>query len=214
MKHTRQILITLLAAFLACTAGRAQVSGGRIVTVDMNRLFNEYYKTKASSEKLKQQADTYNREQDQLLAQFRKLSDELAKLQEDAEKPEYTEEVKAQKRKLVRDKLEEVKAKETEIQNYRRTHTELLQQATQRMRAGIVKEIQEVIAKEARDLGYLYVFDKSGHTLNGVPAILYVQDALDITDDILKVLNKGAPKPSGAEQSSPGTEPAKPAPKK
>lgn len=206
MKNTSRILLFVLVPLLASAVAHAQVSGGRIVTVDLNRIFNEYYKTKASSEKLKEQADTYNKEQDALMAQFRKLSDELAKLQEDVEKPEYTEEVKAQKRKQVRDKLDEIKAKEAEIQNYRRTHTELLQQATQRMRAGIIKEIQEVIAKEARDLGYLYVFDKSGHTLNGVPAIVYAQDALDITDDILKVLNKTAPKPAA--------EPARPAPKK
>jgi len=198
MNH-KLLAIVIIVAAAGGSAVRAQVSGGRIVTVDLNRVFNEYYKTKASSDKLKEQAETYNKEQDALLAQFRKLSDELAKLQEEQEKPEYTEEVKAQKRKQVREKLDEIKAKETEIQNYRRSHTELLQQATQRMRAGIIKEIQEVIAKEARDLGYLYVFDKSGNTLNGIPAIVYSQDSLDITEEILKVLNKNAPKPAPSD---------------
>jgi Skp family chaperone for outer membrane proteins len=191
----KPIAIAVTAALLALgVSAFAQVSGGRIVTVDLNRVFNEYYKTPASSAKLKETAETYNKEQDDLLASYRKLSDDLAKLQEDIEKPEYTDDVRAQKRKLVKDKLEEIKAKEAEIQNYRRSHTELLQQATARMRSGIVKEIQEVIAKEARDLGYLYVFDKSGTTLNGLPSIVYSQDALDITDDIIKVLNKNAPK--------------------
>jgi Skp family chaperone for outer membrane proteins len=203
--------ITAAAALVAFgSTAFAQVSGGRIVTVDLNRIFNEYYKTVSSSAKLKEQAETYNKEQDELLASFRKLSDELAKLQEDQEKPEYTEEVKAQKRKLVRDKLDEIKAKETEIQNYRRSHTDLLQQATQRMRSGIIKEIQEVVAKEARDLGYLYVFDKSGNTLNGVPTVVYSQDSLDITEDILKVLNKNAPKPATpAPPKTPAKEPEK-----
>jgi len=206
--------LNLIAVFTAALvvlgpAAFAQVSGGRIVTVDLNRIFNEYYKTASSSSKLKEQAETYNKEQDDLLAQFRKLSDELAKLQEDQEKPEYTEEVRVQKRKLVRDKLDEIKAKETEIQNYRRSHTDLLQQATQRMRTGIIKEIQEVVAKEARDLGYLYVFDKSGNTLNGVPTVVYSQDALDITEDILKVLNKNAPKPSVEPPKTPKKEPQK-----
>jgi len=198
MKHTT-ILIAAAALLAFVAPGSAQVSGGRIVTVDLNRVFTEYYKTPASSAKLKETAETYNKEQDDLLAGFRKLSDELAKLQEDQEKSEYTDEVRAQKRKLVSDKLTEIKAKEGEIQNYRRSHTELLQQATQRMRSGIIKEIQEVIAKEARDLGYLYVFDKSGTTLNGIPTIVYSQDALDITDDIVKVLNKNAPKPVAPE---------------
>lgn len=195
MKKT--IIVTLAAAALAFAwTARAQVSGGRIVTVDLNRVFNEYYKTPASTAKLKETAETFNKEQDELLAQFRKLSDELAKLQEDQEKPEYTEEVRAQKRKLVRDKLDQIKAKEQEVQNYRRSHAEILQQQQERVRQGIIKEIQEVIAKEARDLGYLYVLDKSGATFNRIPTIIYSQDSLDITEDILKVLNKNAPKTS------------------
>jgi len=205
MKQSFVAIITTAALVTFGQAAFAQVTGGRIVTVDLNRTFNEYHKTTASSAKLKEQAETYNKEQDDLLAQFRKLSEELGKLQEDQEKPEYTEEVRAQKRKLVRDKLDEIKAKETEIQNYRRSHTELLQQATQRMRAGIIKEIQEVIAKEARDLGYLYVFDKSGNTLNGVPTVIYSQDSLDITEDIIKVLNKNAPKPAAEPAKAPKT---------
>ena len=61
------------------------------------------------------------------------------------------------------------------------------------MRQGILKEINDVIGKEARDQGYGFVFDKSGNTLNGVPAIIYSQEGLDITDDIIKVLNKNKP---------------------
>jgi len=193
MKKTTILLVCAVAMAFTGVA-RAQVSGGRIVTVDLNRVFNEYYKTVASTAKLKETAESYNKEQDELLAQFRKLSDELAKLQEEQDKPEYTDEVKAQKRKLVSAKLDQIKAKEQEIQNYRRTHAEMLQQQQERMRQGILKEIQEVIAKEARDLGYLYVLDKSGVTFNRVPTIIYSQDSLDITEDILKVLNKNAPK--------------------
>ena len=81
-----------------------------------------------------------------------------------------------------------------EVKKYERFHSEELQKQTMRMRQGILKEIQEVISKEARDLGYLYVLDKSGQTANGTPAVIYSQESLDITEDILKVLNRTAPK--------------------
>jgi Skp family chaperone for outer membrane proteins len=38
------------------------------------------------------------------------------------------------------------------------------------------------------------VFDKSGKTLNEVPSVVFSQDTMDVTDDVLKVLNKNAPK--------------------
>ena len=119
MKTKIAAILTLTALALA-PAAFSQTTSGRTVTVDLNRIFNDYYKTPASSAKLKDVAETYNREQEELLAQFRKMGEDLSKLQEDQDRPEYTEEIRAQKRKAVRDKLEEIKAKEREIQEYRR----------------------------------------------------------------------------------------------
>ncbi|MBM3862148.1 MAG: OmpH family outer membrane protein [Verrucomicrobia bacterium] len=205
MKQSFVAIITTAALVMFGQAAVAQVTGGRIVTVDLKRIFNGYYKTDFCNAKWEEQRVVYKKELDELDAQHRKLNDDLAKLQEDMEKPEYTEEVKAQKRKLVKDKLDEIAAKKNEIQEAGRRHSETLRQTMLRMRAGIIKEIQEVIAKEARDLGYLYVFDKSGETGNLVPAIVYSQDSLDITEDILKVLNKNAPKPAAEPAKAPKT---------
>ena len=58
-----------------------------------------------------------------------------------------------------------------------------------------------MIDKEARDAGYQLVLDKSGNTLNGVPVLVFSQDQLEITDDIVKILNKNQPK--GAEAPKP-----------
>jgi Skp family chaperone for outer membrane proteins len=62
------------------------------------------------------------------------------------------------------------------------------------MRQTILKEIEDVIDKEARDAGYQLVLDKSGTTMNGVPSVVFSQDSLEITDDIVKILNKNQPK--------------------
>ena len=52
----------------------------------------------------------------------------------------------------------------------------------------------DTINKIASDAGYMMVFDKSGMTANGMPSILFSQNAMDVTDDVLKVLNRNAPK--------------------
>jgi Skp family chaperone for outer membrane proteins len=93
------------------------------------------------------------------------------------------------------DKLADAQKSQRDIEEYRRNHQKILEEQTQRMRMTILKEINEIIAKEAKDSGYQFVFDKSGNTLNGVPSIVYSQDSLEITDAIIKVLNKNAPKP-------------------
>ncbi len=172
----------------------AQGPTGRIVTVDLNKVFSDYYKTPLAQGKLKDTVDSYTKEQDEMMANYKKGIDELNKLREEQEKSEYTAEVREQKRKAVAEKLAETQKLQRDIEDYRASHQKILQEQTQRMRQTIIKEINDIIAKEARDQGYQLVIDKSGNTLNGVPLLVFAQDSLDITDDIVKILNKNQPK--------------------
>ena len=192
----KKVIVTVVAlgTLVVSQLASAQVASSRIVTVDLNKIFNDYYKTPIASGKLKETAEGYNKENEDLVANYRKLNDELNKLREEADKPEYTAEVKEQKKKAIQDKLVDTQKAQREIEEFRRTHQQELERQTQRMRQTILKEITEVIGKEAKDSGYLYVFDKSGNTLNGVPGIVYAQDSLEITDAIVKILNRNAPK--------------------
>lgn len=203
MNKTLITVVALATLALGYTAS-AQVASGRIVTVDLNKVFNDYYKTPIASAKLKETATSYNKENEDLVARYRKEIEELNALREDQEKPEYTDEVRAQKRKKVQEKLGDTQKTERDIQEFRRTHQQELEKQTQRMRQNILKEVTEVIGKEAKDAGYLYVLDKSGNTLNGVPGVVYSQESLDITDAILKILNRNAP------ADAPKPEPTKP----
>ncbi len=168
MKNTIAACITMAALGLALTAS-AQVPAGRIVTIDLNKVFNDYYKTPIASAKLKETADSFNKEHDDMMAGYKKEIDELNKLRDDQDKPEYTADVREQKRKAVADKLTETQKMQRDIDDYRTSHRKILEEQTQRMRQTILKEIQDVVDKEARDAGYLLVIDKSGNTLNGVP---------------------------------------------
>lgn len=195
----RHIVAIVAASGLALgTIAQAQTQAGHIVVIDLNRVFNEYYKTPIASGKLKETAESFNKEHEEMVSDYKKQVEELNKLRDDQDKPEYTEEVKAQKRKAVQEKLAETQKKQRDIEEYRRSHQKILEDQTQRMRQNILKEVNEVVQKEARDAGYLLVFDKSGNTLNGVPPIIFAQDQLEITDDIVKILNKNKPKDADA----------------
>ena len=193
MKNIMAIFIAAATLGLTLTAS-AQAPTGRIVTVDLNKVFNEYYKTPIASAKLKETADSFNKEHEEMLANYKKQIDELNKLRDEQDKPEYTPEVREQKRKAVADKLADTQKVQRDIDEYRAGHRKILEEQTQRMRQTILKEINDIITKEARDAGYQLVLDKSGNTLNGVPAIVFSQDTLEITDDIVKILNKNQPK--------------------
>ena len=197
MKNKIIAFVAMSSVALAFTA-LAQAPAGRIVTVDLNKVFTDYYKTPIASGKIKDTAESFNKELNEMVDNYKKEIEELNKLREDQDKPEYTAEVREQKRKAVSEKLAETQKIQRDLEEYRTSHGKILQEQQLRMRQTIVKEIQDVIDKEARDAGYQLVLDKSGTTANAVPTILFSQDSLDITDDLIKVLNKNQPKTTEA----------------
>ena len=189
----RHLILTAAAALAMVSPAFAQMPG-KIVTVDLTRVFNEYYKKPSIESKLKETGESFQKEFQVMTAEYNKQREDLNKLREEQDRPEYTPEVREQKRRAVSDKLTELQKREREILEYQRSHQQILDQQSSRMRQALIKEISESIGKEARDAGYALVLDKSGNTFNGVPAVIYGQDVLDITDSIVKILNKDAPK--------------------
>ena len=197
MKNTIIAFVAMSSVALAFTAA-AQAPAGRIVTVDLNKVFTDYYKTPIASAKIKDTAESFNKELNEMVDNYKKEIEDLNKLREDQDKPEYTAEVREQKRKAVSEKLAETQKIQRDLEEYRTSHGKILQDQQLRMRQTIVKEIQDVVDKEARDAGYQLVLDKSGTTANAVPTILFSQDSMDITDDLIKTLNKNQPKTTEA----------------
>ena len=216
LKTMKTMIVTLLTAGALALAfnAQAQSPGSRIVVVDLNRLFNEYYKTPIASSKLKETGESYQKEADDMMTQYRKQTEDLNKLREDAEKPEFTKEVQEQKRKALQEKLGDISKAQREIEEYARTHKLDMDRQMARMRQTILKEITDVVTKEAKDSGYTLVLDKSGQTLNGVPSVVYSQELLDITDGVLKILNKNAPKVEAIKPPPAKDSEKKPEPKK
>jgi outer membrane protein len=57
-------------------------------------------------------------------------------------------------------------------------------------------DIKNAVANIARTRGANLVLDKGGPTLIGTPALVYSDASYDITDDVLKDLNKDRPAPA------------------
>ncbi len=197
MKNTIIALVAMGSLALALTTS-AQAPTGRIVTVDLNKIFNDYYKTPIASAKIKDTFDSFNKELNEMVDNYKKEIEDLNKLREDQDKPEYTAEVRDQKRKAVAEKLAETQKLQRDLDDYQKSHGKIIQEQQMRMRQTILKEIQDVIDKESKDAGYQLVLDKSGTTANSVPAVVFSQDSLDISADIIKILNKNQPKSSEA----------------
>ena len=188
---------TLLSLALMATAfpARAEVKVG---TVDMNKIFSSYYKTKDAESRINEARAAAKKELDDRMDTYKKNLDTINKLNDEINKPELSKDAKDEKSKARDEKIAETKNLEREINEFRTTREKQLQEQAVRMRNGIVDEITKLVQDRVKSGQYTLVFDKSGSSLNGVPIVLYSQDADDFSDDIIKDLNKTRPKDTSA----------------
>jgi len=181
----------------------------KVGTVDMNRAFKEYNKTKDAEAKINEAKNAAKKEYDERAETYKKALDDINKLNQQLETPALSADAKTAKAKERDEKITGIKNMEREINEFRQTRERQLQEQALRMREGIVKEITDVVMEKVKSNNLDLVFDKSGMSLNGVPLLMYSRDTVEFTNDIVTVLNKGAASAPAAASASPASSPAK-----
>ena len=210
----KKILATVLGlAFALPIASHAQT---KIGTVDMNRAFKEYNKTKDAETKINDAKNAAKKEYDDRADAYKKALDEINNLNKQLDSSALSADAKTKLAKDRDDKIANIKNMEREINEFRQTRERQLQEQALRMREGIVKEITDVVNEKVKANSFDFVFDKSGMSLNGVPLLMYARDNVDFTNDVITVLNKPGRVSSATTEKPPtsttaATSPAKPA---
>lgn len=192
----------LIAAIAFPVASFAQ-GALKVGTVDMNRAFKEYNKTKDAEKKINEAKDAAKKEYDDRAESYKKALDEINKLNQQLEAPALSADAKTQKAKERDEKITSIKNMEREINEFRQTRERQLQEQALRMREGIVKEITDIVMERVKSQNLDLVFDKSGMSLNGVPLVMYSRENAEFTNDIVAALNKGGAAPAAATAASP-----------
>lgn len=181
----------------------------KIGTVDMQRAFKEYNKTKEAEVKINDAKNSAKKEYDDRAESYKKALDEINNLNKQLESPALSADKKTQTAKERDDKIANIKNMEREISDFRQTRERQLQEQLMRVREGIVKEITDVVMEKVKANHFDLVLDKSGMSINGVPFLLYAPDNVDFTNDIVAVLNKPGRAASSTAKANPSASPAK-----
>ncbi len=170
----------------------AQAQGSmKIGTLDMKLVFDSYYKTKEAEAKINEARNQAKKELDERLETFNKAQADARKLNEEANKPELTEKAKAEKAKVLNEKLQALGTLQREIQEFQQTRERQLSEQSVRSRNALLEEINAVVATKIKAAGYDLVLDKSGQSLNAVGLVVYSKDSMDFTSDVVSEINAG-----------------------
>ncbi|HET9419264.1 MAG TPA: OmpH family outer membrane protein [Chthoniobacterales bacterium] len=179
-----------IAAAVASPLAALAQGGLKIGTIDMQRAFKEYSKTKEAEAKINDAKNAAKKEYDDRADGYKKALDEINNLNKQLDAPALSADAKSQKAKERDDKIANIKNMEREITEFRQTRERQLQEQAMRMREGIVKEITDVVMDKVKANNMDLVFDRSGMSLNGVPVLMYARENSDFTSDVIAELNK------------------------
>jgi len=184
MKMLRSMILTLLLL-----AGLSVPAWGqsKIATVDMEKIFKGYWKTKQAEVALNQRMADLQKEIKDMADGLDKAQADYTTLLDQANDQALSADERAKRKQAAADKLKEISNSKVAMDQFsRQAQTQVMDQR-QRMTANLVGEIQKAVGDKAKAGGYTLVVNSVA-----AEAIVY-SSGDDLTDTVLKQLNAGAP---------------------
>ena len=174
----------------------------KIATVDLKKIFENYYKTKLATADVQQHADELDRDYTNMAAKLKKQSDDYQSMLDSANDQAVSQDERDKRKQAAQDQLKQLEEDKANIEQFERQAQITISDQRQRMRDNILEEIKKAVADKAKASGDTIVFDTAAETVNGTPAILFAAGDNDLTDEVLKQLNATAP-PDLPESTAP-----------
>lgn len=190
------LIAFIVGGFFVTSSAQADL---KIGTIDMKLVFDSYSKTKEAEGKINEAREQAKKELDERLGIYNKAQEEARKLNEEANKPELTEKAKAEKSKVLNEKIQALGTLQREVQEFQQTRERQLSEQSVRSRNTLLEEINKVIGDKVKGAGYDLVIDKSGQSLNAVGVLVYSKESFDFTAEIIAEINKDKDKDKGAK---------------
>ncbi len=204
-----QKAIRSLIASVGLLAGAAALHAQatlKVVVVDMAKVYDTHYKTEEANAKFNDAAQRAQEQLEQINKQIQSAADEYKSLVEQTKSPLANDQARAKAGEDAQKKMEDIQRLNNEAQNFRANTQRSLQQRAKNHRDLIMDEIMKVVNDISRAKGATLVLDKSGPSILGIPVVLYSDASYDITEDVVKEVNKDRP------AATPSTTPAPAAP--
>jgi outer membrane protein len=173
--------------------GGSALAQTKIATVDLKKLFDNYYKTKLAQAAIQERASQLDKDDKSMKDDLKKGSDDYQKLLEQANDQALSADERDRRKQSADEKLKQLQEKKAAIDQFERQAQTTLGEQRQRMRDNILVEIKAAVATKAKAANDTLVIDTAAETVNGTMAVVYSTNDNDLTDAVLAQLNAGAP---------------------
>ena len=184
-------LPVMLVILLVAAADKPAV---RIATVDLNHVFEKYYRHDLAMKAVEQETADDEKKLKAMEDEGQKMVEERDKLSKDMGDPMITAQERDAIRSRLDSKIRDIASKQNELRTFA-THAEQeLGVKRDRVAEQLIKEIRVAVDSQAKSGGYTLVIDTSAINVHlGSPAVMYSSGDNDLTEEVLKQINAAAP---------------------
>ncbi len=197
--------IIALATFGFAAATVSAQPAPKIFFVDMAKIYDGHYETEEQNAKLQGEEKKAQDEIQRLNKEGNELVEQLKQMQEDAKNPALNADAKNKLQADFQAKAEEIQKKKNEVQAFAQNARNSFQQRIKAFREVMLEKLSKTAAEIAKRKGGTILLDKSGPTFLGISSVIYFDPAYDLTEEVIKEVNKGrtsAPKTSSSSTPS------------
>lgn len=193
MKMLRPLLILACAGCIALTLP-ATAAEPRIATVDLKKVFEDYFKTKLADAAIKEEASGLDKDRKAIIEEHTKAMDDYKKALDEANNQAISSDEREKRKKEAEGKLIKINDLRQTVEQFDRTAKQNLDEKLRMTREKILTEIKNVITTKSKAGNFTLVLDSSTAEPAGrPPMVLYTNGDNDLTTVVLEQLNASAP---------------------
>ncbi len=207
----KNLFFKIIAAILLMSVtGSSAWAQGRIVTINLQKVFEKYWKTRQAESELKSRADDMEKEHKNMLNDWTKAREDHQHLLSAANDQSASADEREKSKKAAEAKLKYLKDTEESILQYEKQARTTLDEQKRRTIDKILVEIRTLVAEQAKSSGGAVVIDTSAESANHTPVVLFTANQEDMTDKVISTLNSTAPPETAKpEEAKSDTQPVK-----
>src|SRR5882762_7053385 len=155
---SRLLLIQVCLVGLALPALAAEP---KIATIDLGKVFSDYYKTKLADASIKEEATGLEKDRKAMIDEHQKSMDDYKKALDEANNQAVSADEREKRKKEAEGKMIKINDLRGTIDQFERTAKGNIEEKLRQSRDKILKEIKEIIATKCKSTGMTMVFDSS-----------------------------------------------------
>lgn len=183
----------LLLVCLGLTVSGACAQKFKVATVDMGRLITQFYRYQDAQKEQAVEVEKIREGDEDRLAAIKALTAELENMIKEMNDPSLAANRRNTIREQAKGKRADLQNLEGERQQFVKRRDQALAQKMASLQNDITEEVIETVNAYAETQDVDYVFDESAVSRSEVPFLIYVRNKVDLTEAVLKILNKDAP---------------------